>query len=74
MVSPRTRKFAKWSAIASLLLGMARQVAYHLLTEAGATQTAHFAEGRRNLIRAAIEVGPGDAGPIPATGATSRWT
>jgi len=36
LVSGRTRRFAKWSAIASLLLGMAGQVAYHLLTEAGA--------------------------------------
>lgn len=36
LVSGRTRQFAKWSAIASLLLGMAGQVAYHLLTEAGA--------------------------------------
>ena len=36
LVSRRTRRFAKWSAIASLLLGMAGQVAYHLLTEAGA--------------------------------------
>ena len=35
LVSSRTRRFAKWSAIASLLLGMAGQVAYHLLTEAG---------------------------------------
>ena len=35
-VSGRTRRFAKLSAIASLLLGMAGQVAYHLLTEAGA--------------------------------------
>jgi hypothetical protein len=32
----RTRRFAKWSAIGSLLLGMAGQVAYHLLTQAGA--------------------------------------
>ena len=35
-VGARTRRFAKWSAIASLVLGMAGQVAYHLLTEAGA--------------------------------------
>jgi hypothetical protein len=35
--SNRTRRFAKWSAIGSLLLGMAGQVAYHLLTEAGVT-------------------------------------
>jgi hypothetical protein len=34
-LSVRTRRFAKWSAIGSLLLGMAGQVAYHLLTEAG---------------------------------------
>jgi hypothetical protein len=36
LVSGRTRRFAKWSATASLLLGMAGQVAYHLLAEAGA--------------------------------------
>ena len=33
-VSDRTRRFARWSAIGSLLLGMAGQVAYHLLTQA----------------------------------------
>src|SRR6266567_5878560 len=33
-VTPAARRFARWSAIASLLLGMAGQVAYHLLTEA----------------------------------------
>jgi len=37
-VSPRTRRFAKWSAICSFLLGMAGQVAYHLLADAGATR------------------------------------
>jgi hypothetical protein len=36
-VSGRTRKFARWSAVGSLLLGMAGQVAYHLLAQAGAT-------------------------------------
>jgi hypothetical protein len=30
-VSGRTRRFAKWSAICSFALGMAGQVAYHLL-------------------------------------------
>lgn len=30
-ISPATRRFAKWSAIGSLLLGMLGQVAYHLL-------------------------------------------
>lgn len=34
-VSPRTRRFAKWSAIFSFALGMAGQVAYHLLAQAG---------------------------------------
>ena len=31
---PKARRFAKWSAIASLLLGAAGQVAYHLMTAA----------------------------------------
>ena len=34
-ISARTRRFAKWSAICSFALGMAGQVAYHLLTQAG---------------------------------------
>jgi hypothetical protein len=34
-ISLRTRQFAKWSAICSFLLGMAGQVAYHLLIQAG---------------------------------------
>jgi hypothetical protein len=37
-LTSRTRRFAKWSAIGSLLLGMAGQVAYHLLTQAGAAR------------------------------------
>jgi hypothetical protein len=37
-VSRRTRRFAGWSAAGSLLLGMAGQVAYHLLAQAGATR------------------------------------
>src|ERR1019366_8978035 len=36
-VSARTRRFARRSAIGSLILGMAGQVAYHLLTQAGAS-------------------------------------
>jgi hypothetical protein len=32
-VSARTRAFARWSAIGSLVLGMAGQVAYHLLVQ-----------------------------------------
>ncbi|GGS88650.1 hypothetical protein ACFFV7_50855 [Nonomuraea spiralis] len=34
-ISASTRRFAKWSAIGSLLLGMLGQVAYHLLEQAG---------------------------------------
>ena len=37
-VSPRTRRFAKWSAICSFALGMVGQVAYHLLAQAGAAR------------------------------------
>jgi hypothetical protein len=34
-ISPRTRRFAKWSAICSFALGMGGQVACHLLVQAG---------------------------------------
>jgi len=37
-ISDRTRRFAKWSAISSFALGMAGQVAYHLLAQAGAAR------------------------------------
>ena len=33
-VSDRTRRFARWSAIAAMILGMSGQVAYHLLNQA----------------------------------------
>ena len=35
-VSVRTRRFARWSVVGSLLLGMAGQIAYHLLAQARA--------------------------------------
>jgi hypothetical protein len=35
VISDRTRRFAKWSAICSFALGMAGQIAYHLLAQAG---------------------------------------
>jgi hypothetical protein len=38
VVSDQTRRFARWSAIAALVLGMAGQVAYHLLAQAGVTR------------------------------------
>ncbi len=34
-ISKRTRRFARWSAISSFALGMAGQVAYHLMAQAG---------------------------------------
>jgi hypothetical protein len=37
-IGERTRRFAKWSAICSLALGMAGQVAYHLLAQTGMTR------------------------------------
>ena len=37
-IGARTRRFAKWSAICSFILGMAGQVAYHLLAQAGAAR------------------------------------
>ena len=37
-ISARTRRFAKWSAICSFALGMAGQVAYHLMAQAGMTR------------------------------------
>jgi hypothetical protein len=35
VVSNRTRRFARWSALAALGLGIAGQAAYHLLSQAG---------------------------------------
>jgi hypothetical protein len=37
-ISDQTRRFAKWSAIFSFALGMAGQVAYHLLAQTGAAR------------------------------------
>ena len=37
-ISARTRRFAKWSAICSFALGMAGQVAYHLMAQARMTR------------------------------------
>ncbi len=37
-VSTRTRRYARWSAIGSLVLGMAGQVTYHLLTQSGTSR------------------------------------
>jgi hypothetical protein len=37
-ISDQTRRFARWSAICSFALGMAGQVPYHLLAQAGAAR------------------------------------
>jgi hypothetical protein len=37
-VSDRTHRFARWSAIAAMILGMSGQAAYHLLSQAGTTR------------------------------------
>jgi hypothetical protein len=37
-VSRRTRRFARWSAMCSFALGMAGQIAYHLLAQAAVTR------------------------------------
>jgi len=37
-IGERTRRFAKWSAICSFALGMAGQVAYHLMAQTGMTR------------------------------------
>jgi hypothetical protein len=37
-ISAQTRRFAKWSAICSFALGMAGQVAYHLMAQAAMTR------------------------------------
>lgn len=40
VMSDRTRRHARWSALGSLLLGMCGQVAYHLLSQARARPAA----------------------------------
>ena len=54
-VSGRTRRFAKWSAICSFALGMAGQVAYHLLAQAGAAR----APWPVTMIVSCLPAGPG---------------
>lgn len=85
-LTERTRRFAKWSAIGSLLLGMAGQVAYHLLTQAGIARAPWeittavaclpvlilgMAAGLTHLIRADARV-IGDAAPAFQESLTSQ--
>jgi hypothetical protein len=80
-VSLRTRRFAGWSALGSLSLGMAGQVAYHLLTQAGATRAPWeitttvsclpvlvlgMGAALAHLLRADAHA-DGDAGPVSGT-------
>ena len=65
-ISDRTRRFAKWSAIFSFALGMAGQVAYHLMAQAGMAR-APWADHHRGLLPAGPGPGHGDrAGPHAA--------
>ena len=62
-ISGRTRRFAKWSAIFSFALGMAGQVAYHLMAQAGMAR-APWADHHRRVLPAGPGPGHGDrAGP-----------
>ena len=62
-ISARTRRFAKWSAICSFALGMAGQVAYHLLAQAGVAR-APWADHHHRVLPAGPGPGHGDrAGP-----------
>ena len=49
-ISAGTRRFAKWSAIRSFALGMAGQVAYHLLAQDQAARPAGWLGGERELV------------------------
>jgi hypothetical protein len=88
-VSGRTRRFAKWSAISSFALGMAGQVAYHLLAQAG-TERAPWpvtmvvsclpvlvlAMGTTlaHMLRADASHGPDAGTEGPATPRSSAWS
>jgi hypothetical protein len=65
MISDRTRRFAKWLAVCSFALGMAGQVAYHLLAK-----TVPSSLGPEDLaelrMRGAAPAGPPPAMPAPA--------
>jgi hypothetical protein len=54
-IGDRTRRFAKWSAISSFALGMAGQIAYHLLAQAGAAR----APWPVTMIVSCLPAGPG---------------
>ena len=61
-ISGRTRRFAKWSAICSFALGMAGQVAYHLL--AGRVDTSAVARHHDRVLPAGP--GPGHGNRVGA--------
>jgi hypothetical protein len=74
-VSPRTRRFAKWSAIFSFALGMAGQVTYHLLATA-ARERRHGTLAARithaDVSSARARPKPGRAGIRPAPAAARQ--
>jgi hypothetical protein len=88
-ISPRTRRFAKWSAMCSFALGMAGQVAYHLLTQAGLARAPWpittivsclpvlvlgMGTTLAHMLRADAAVGgPGTGTSSPAMARSSTW-
>jgi len=74
-ISDRTRRFARWSATCSLALGMAGQVAFHLMDQvladlADAPSLVIALDGK--TVRGAR--GQGREGPAPAGGDDHRRT
>jgi len=64
-VSSRTRRFAKWSAIGSFALGMAGQVAYHLLAHAGTGDAPDSGTAGPAILRSPAWSPADQAGPGP---------
>src|SRR5229473_2592994 len=67
-VSARTRRFAKWSAICSFALGMAGQIAYHLLAQAGTAQAPWPITTLMSCLPVLVLGGPGRTRPQTARG------
>jgi len=67
-ISGRTRRFAKWSAIFSFALGMAGQVAYHLMAQAGTARAPWPITTIVSCLPAGPGTGHGDRAGAPAAG------
>jgi hypothetical protein len=62
-VSGPTRRFAKWSAICSFALGMAGQVAYHLMAQAGTARAPWAITTVVSCLPVLVPGGPGRTRP-----------